>query len=163
MAVALAKGDKVDMRLLYMGLSLIFVGFTIFEINHALPEMPHAYVWVYALGALVSLLSLKRKYNNLHLLRVFALLSVAVMGLCFATFFVFMGDYAVHHPASIFAFSGIGLHPLLMIIAAFLMLPVIAHFSCRVKAGGCEKYFNGKLDDATQNFLQQPVSGSQNS
>lgn len=129
------------MRLLYAGLGVFFSIFAVIELSHASPGLHcYAYSTTYALAALVSLLALKRSYGNRPMLPFLALLAVIVMVVQFAVFFTLTGDESAQHP-SVIVSSDMDSHLLPTVIAGFLMLPVVAHFSCRMKAGSCQAYF----------------------
>lgn len=71
------------------------------------------------------------------ILYVLLVASTVVMASFFGLFFI--NDFDINYLTS--SMPGVSLHLLFLLMAAFFMVPVVAHYSCRLKVGGCESYF----------------------
>lgn len=91
---------------------------------------------LFGLGGTLSLLTLIPRFP-LFLLHTLLILSVMTMGALYALFFI--NDSDINYLTS--SMPGVSLHLMFLLMSAFLMIPVVAHYSCRAKVGGCELYF----------------------
>lgn len=88
---------------------------------------------LYGIGVLFGLLSFRRSYPVL-VLRALAAASVVMMLVCFVLFLVSTATVAagdINNTTS----------HLWIAVTVFAMMPIVAHFTCRMKAGGCDAYF----------------------
>lgn len=97
----------------------------------ALIHVPHPtpFVWVpYALGAALAFLTLRQEIRE-SLSLVFAITTTALMFFFFAGFFVVVpklaADWYMHQQ---------GWAAVCLIVSAFMMIPVLSDYSCRLKA-----------------------------
>lgn len=91
---------------------------------------------VYGAGTVCAFLALKRHHSD-RVLKFLACTTAAVLLLSLGV--IFIGDRSVLNLPSQ---NNIGI--VLPLLATFATMFVLAHFSCRMKAGGCEAYFKSK-------------------
>ena len=121
----------------YILIGSVLLFFALYESRIA-PDSVHLHSALLIGGcALLAGLTVVPRFPQ-FLLNVLLVLSVACMATCFAFFFIH--DSAINYLTS--AVPGVSLHLLFLLGSAFLMVPVVAHYSCRVKSGGCASYLN---------------------
>ena len=93
--------------------------------------IPNSYVTmvIFLSGAGLALVTLVPRGVSLHIARVLAVATTAVMFFFFAGFFHMAGSFNEHWYHSGEALEGVG-----MLLSAFAMIPVLSCYSCMLKA-----------------------------
>lgn len=95
--------------------------------------IPNSYVTVviFLAGAGLAFVTLLRSGVSLHIARVLAVATTAVMFFFFAGFFHMASSFNEHWYYSGSALEGVG-----MLLSAFAMIPILSCYSCMLKAEG---------------------------
>ena len=96
---------------------------------HAFIPNSSSHLILYAAGALLAFITLRPDGVNIHIARVLAVATTALMFFYFAGFFMMVNHFNEHWYHSGAALEGVG-----MLLSAFAMIPVLSCYSCMLKA-----------------------------
>jgi hypothetical protein len=111
----------------------------VFAVLHAFVPSHFHISTAFGLGALCAFLTLIPGAISTNTARIFALGTTAVMFFYFACFFTMAREFQDG-----WVRTGSGLEGLGLLLAAFMMIPILSCYSCLLKADGCEQPTSAK-------------------